>query len=400
MILLAAVLVGVIQAMKHQTSMPRRVQLLSNVRDYAPASSIGNENYAVDGGKLFVGAPFRWTEVKTPWDVIVNAVAVDDKNSAVYIGAANELAIYRSTDGGDSWLRVLLSQDAVGGVTDIAVDSFQRLLYVGTDTAGLFQLRDVGSSMVLTAQLLLDEVVRQVAADSTGADMVFVRTDWHLYRGDNHGMDWITVSNLMSTPTALAIANTRPATVYVGTMDRGIVKSQNGQTWSLTNEGLGFLAGSRLRVDALAVDPVQPETLYAAVSYLFGSTTVHAAPAGVAMSTDKGSVWSLLTDSTQIAVVELLPVSGQTGAVYALTTESRSPMALGKAPAAITEIKPTPELAASPTMPQSAHNAWAWLVAGLAALALLFSVISDLRNRQLASKRAHLTRSHAHNNKI
>ena len=71
-----------------------------------------------------------------------------------------------------NWLRVPLTSDYIGGVTAIAVDSVQRLVYVGTDTAGLFRLRDVGSSMLVSGQLLLDEPVIEVVADSAGSGLV------------------------------------------------------------------------------------------------------------------------------------------------------------------------------------------------------------------------------------
>ncbi|MGL4648887.1 MAG: hypothetical protein ACRC1H_05720, partial [Caldilineaceae bacterium] len=117
---------------------------LDNVRDYAPALSADGLNYAIDGGMLYAGRPLDWQRVATPAGVIVGAVALDANNAqAVYIGAANELALYRSLDGGANWLYVPLTTDAIGGVTDVAYDSHTRIMYVGTDTAGVFRLRDV-----------------------------------------------------------------------------------------------------------------------------------------------------------------------------------------------------------------------------------------------------------------
>jgi hypothetical protein len=86
-------------------------------------------------------------------------------------------------------------------------------------------------------------------------------------------------------------------------------------------------------------------------------------------------------------MTELLPMSGQTGAVYALTTGSRTPQALGSAPviAAATSVA---------TMPAPATNTsvLAWIVAGLAALALGFALFTDAVRRSKTALRSKATR--------
>jgi len=376
-ILIVAVFTGAVSALGGKAAPVVRPQL-ANVRDFN--ASVAHDSYAVDGGILFKGQPGAWTQISTPEEIIVSAVAVDPTDeSIVYIGAANEMAIYRTLDNGDSWLRVPLSDDHVGGVTDIAVDGAQRLLYVGTDTAGLFRLRDVGSSVILSGHLLLDTPVLEVVADSTGKGMAFARTEWNLYRAENYGLAWVAVTNLQSTPTAVAIANTDPANVYVGTTDRGLLVSPDGMEWTTANAGLNFVPGSRLMVNDLAIDPAQPEVMYVATSYLYGTSEIHESPAGVAVSTDGAQAWSPINEAANMAVAELMPVPGVTGGVYALTTNSRTPQALGNAPI-ITEAAVAAAPAAEPAT--SGTSVLAWIIAGLAALALIFAVAMDLRNRR------------------
>lgn len=380
-LLLAALMTGVVQALEVGSETPLTVGALENVRDYAPAVSPSSPSYAIDAGRLFAGGPGAWTEIPTPQDVIVNAVALDNQRpDVVYIGAANELAAYRSTDAGRTWLRVSLS-DTPGGVTDIAVDSAQRLVYAGTDTAGLFRLRDVGSSVIVGGQLLLDEPVRQVATDSAGTALAFARTDTTLYRAENFGLAWSVVDNLHSTPTSLAIADTAPATVYVGTVDRGVLTSADGQTWSLANDGLGMGPGTQLHIDALAVDPLEPEQIYVAASYLHGGTVVRQTSSRIAFSANGAASWELTGDEMPAAVTDLLPVSGRPGAVYALTSQSRSPIALGDTPSVAAN---TANPAAAPvTTPAGGANQipLAWIIAALAALALGLVVTYSLRDR-------------------
>lgn len=379
-ILISAVFTGVVNARYVQPSAVYKTSL-SKVRTFAPAVEATAVSYAVEGGALFAGGPQGWTAVSTPENVIVGAVVVDKKyNQTVYIGAANEMAVYRTVNNGQDWLRVPLNTEIIGGATDLAMDSNQRILYVGTDNAGVFRLRDVGSSMIESGHLLLDEPVLDIVADSTGAGLAFVRTAWHLYRADNFGLTWSSVDNLGSTPTALALADTQPTTIYVGTTDRGLLKSTDGRTWATANAGLGLLPGSRLQVDALAIDPAQPSVIYAATSYLYGSTQLHQSPVGVAMTTDGAQNWALLQSNDQAVVTDLLPVTGQTGAVYAVTNQSRTPLALGKA-TLLSADATTPTTVAAPGNLFDTRML-AWIVAGLAALALLFAIANDLRSRR------------------
>jgi hypothetical protein len=381
-VLVVAVFTGAVSAFSSKAAPVVRAQL-ANVRDFTAISSDVN-SYAVDGGALFAGQPGAWTQISTPENVIVSAVAVDSTDpKVVYIGAANDMAIFRTLDNGASWLRIPLADGFVGGVTDIAVDGAQRIVYVGTDTAGLFRLRDVGSSVVLSGHLLLDTPVLEVVADNTGKGMAFARTEWNLYRAENYGLAWVAVGNLKSTPTAVSIADTNPAKVYVGTMDRGVLVSNDGHEWTTMNAGLNFVPGSRLKVNDLAVDVAQPDVLYVSTSFLYGTSELHEAPAGVALSTDGAQAWTPIHEASNMAVAELLPVAGLTGGVYALTPDSRTPLALGNAPI-VTEVAAA-QPATQPATPST--NVLAWVIAGLAALALVFAVVSDLlRNRRTVTE--------------
>ena len=389
LVLVGAVFVSAVGALGPTNTHPQAVLGLENVRDYAPAPVTGGLSYAVDAGLLYAGGPTQWQRVDTPDGVIVNAVALDrERPGTVYIGAANELAIYVSRDAGRNWMRIPLDTEAIGAVTDLAVDSANRLVYVGTDTDGVHRLRDVGTSLIAAGHLLLDEPVLQLAADNSGAGLAFVRTQWNLYRAQEFGLVWETVDELPDVATALAIADTTPPTVYVGTANSGLFASQDGLAWQAVNTGLGLAPGARLHVDALAVDPAQPQVLYAATSYLLGSTVVHQTLLGVYMSQDGATQWTKLADAPESAIVELLPVPGQTGAVYALTETSRTPLALGNAPA----MAATSPAAQEAQTGLSFSDVLAWIFAGLAALMLLVAVGLDIVRRYELDVRKQLGR--------
>lgn len=380
-VLILAVWAGVSNALNAPAASTASATI-NNVRSYQASSQPAGISYAAADGKLYAGRPGEWRMVATPEGVIASSVALDPAHTGtLYLGAANEMAVYRSTDAGKNWLRVPLSDRFVGGVTSLAFDGANHLLFAGTDTAGIFRLRDVGSSMIAGGQMPLSEPVVQMAVDSTGASLAFARTANSLYKAENGGLNWSTVDNLGSFPTALAIVNSRPAVVYVGTADRGVLASKDGSTWTLSNDGLGMTPGSRLQVNALANDPAQLDVIYAATSFVYGSTEYHPSPVGVSMSTDGGASWTLLAADRHNVVAELLPVTGQTGAVYALTTTSRTPMAVGSAPVYTTAAIAPAAAATATQFPALSSSLLAWVIAGLAALAMLFAGISDFLRR-------------------
>ena len=399
LLLIIAVLTGLSQTRRNQSSPATPKAALDNVRDYQAAPVAGGPNYAIDGGLLYVGQPGYWLEIPLPPGIIASAVDVIPVAAhqggvlpeIIYVGAANELAVYRTSDRGIHWQRGQLTHDVVhryvtGGVTDLAVDPVQRLIYVGTDKAGIFRVRETGSGLVSSAQLLLDEPVLQVVTDRRGQGLTLARTQWKLYRATDYGLNWLQVDNLLSFPTALAIAdesaNANGPLALVGTVERGVLSSYDGAQWTPLNVGLALTPATRLYVDALAIDPLQPQVAYVAVSNLFGPTYVHHTPSRIAYTLDGGANWRDLPHQAELTarVSELLPMSGQRGAAYALTLTSRAPQPLGNAPVPPADVAQDTRAAPPPRANSSALLAW--VAAGLAAFALAFALITDLISRR------------------
>lgn len=355
---------------------------LLNVRSHLPAQVAGGPEYAVDGGRLLIGRPGHWTQIPTPPDVIVAAVDViplanadgDALGEILYMGAANQLTVYTSHNRGQTWSASALTHPrvhahVVGGVTAVALDPAQKLLYVGTDTAGLFRVRILPTGLVSTAQLLLPEPVRQIVVDRLGRGLVVARTDRSLYRGEDHGLRWVEVGSLPAGPTALALLPGHAPQVVVGTENGELWQSPDAQTWT----ALPHDFGADVRVAALAADPLLPKTLYAAFA-----RTGETGRNRQVYSSDGGATWTPLIGAVSGEVTDLLPLSGRRAAVYALTTTSRTPAALGNA-AAIT-ARATPPTPASAQTP--ATHLLAWVAAALGALALVFALVVDLVERK------------------
>jgi photosystem II stability/assembly factor-like uncharacterized protein len=352
---------------------------LDRVRAYAAAARVDGRSYAVDGGRLYSGVNGVWKPLAVPRGVIVNAVEVDRSDSdTVFIGAANRLSIFVSRDAGEGWMEVPLDLDTVGGVTALAFDASNRLLYAGTDADGVYRLRDIGAEvepgLIASGHLLLEEPVQEIAADSTGAGLAFVRTLEKLYRAEAYGLRWVAVNNLPGPPTAVAIADTSPPRVYAGTAGAGVQVSWDGASWRSVNHGLASLDGDQLVISDLAVDPAQPEVVYAATEVL-AAGELQRLSGKVAMSIDGGAQWERLAELEDAQVAELLPVTGRTGTVYVLTTASRTPLAVGGEP-----MWETVETARPPASGVRNPGQLAWILAGHASAALIILAVGEIRS--------------------
>ena len=351
---------------------------LENVRAYAAAHRVDARSYAVDGGRLYGGSGAVWELVAAPPGVVVNAVTVDRADpDTVFIGAANRLSVYISRNAGQSWTEVPMDTAAIGGVTALAIDAANRLLYVGTDSDGVFRLRDLGAGrrggLIASGHLLLEEPVQEIAADSTGAGLAFVRTLSKLYRAEAFGLRWVAVNSLPALPTAVDIADTSPPTVFVGTAGAGVVMSRDGVAWRSSGQAPQNNTGGRFAISDLVVDAAQPQVVYAG-SVRTDSGDLHPTSSRVAISTDGGAHWSTLAELDDLHAAELLPVTGNTGAVYVLTTASRRPLAVGGEPPA--NLPESVERSASGL---SGTQLLAWILAGNASAALAILVFGECK---------------------
>ena len=351
---------------------------LENVRAYAAAAQVDGRSYAVDDGRLYAGVNGAWARLPTPRGVIVNAVVVDKLDpDTVFIGAANGPSVYVSRDGGEGWKGYALNGESIGGVTAVAFDSFNRLLYAGTVSDGVYRLRDIGAGpgqgLAASGHLLLAEPVLEIAADSTGAGLAFVRTSERLYRAEAYGLRWVVVDGLPGSPTAVAVSDTSPPRVYAGTAGGGVLVSRDGAAWRPVNEGLGGMDGGKIVISDVVVDPAQPEVLYAATG-ASEMDELQGLSGMVAVSTDGGSHWERLAELENAQVAELLPVTGRRGQVYVLTTASRTPLAVGEAPQLAMQ-----EGGNLPDRGLRSPGVLAWILAGHASAALVILGVSEFR---------------------
>jgi len=225
---------------------------------------------------------FKTTNAGTSWAVMddglpspapVVTIIVDPASPSTIYAGLDELGVYRSTDGGGSWSA---RSNGLSGrrVFALAIDSASGALYAGTD-AGVFKSPDAGSTWTQTS---LTAYVEHLADDPTNRGTLYAGTpNTGMYKTTNGGTTWAAINSGIPLPTtvrSVAVAASAPATVYAGAETNGSSvfyrTSDGGGTWTAT---------SNVGAEALAVSPVDPLTVYAAVY-------------GILKSTDGGSTWT------------------------------------------------------------------------------------------------------------
>jgi photosystem II stability/assembly factor-like uncharacterized protein len=241
----------------------------------AISAEIGGQTvYASTGNRIYrsTDAGDSWTSagVGLP-DKPIQAIAIDPVSPSV-VYAATAAGLFRTIDGGLSWKPT----SAGGGTASVAAIAVSRtvppIVYAAT-TAGVLKSVDSGQTWKTTLALSASAV----AIDPELPANVYAAFPNMIYRTADGGENWTPASFRFSAPIAAGAGGR----LYASTagFSGGIWTSPDrGATWTQAAFAFG--------VTSIAVNPLNPLTLYASVSDpLFLSR-------GVRKSLDGGLSWS------------------------------------------------------------------------------------------------------------
>ena len=252
----------------------------------------------------FFGALFKstdggetWQEkmVAGDWREGVMALLVDTDNfSYIYAGLrsgpSSDINFLRSTDGGENWEWKTIGPDFQNDVVALAmtpVGSSSPAIYAIVQNDNVYKSTDGGESWTSTnAPFISEEGPWTLAVDPNNSDVIYAGThknDGEIYKSTDGGKTWYIKANGLPDgggPSSIAI-DQRNSDVYVGFYEGGVYKSSDGgESWH--PKGLRYGA----YIKGLAVEPTSSGTAFTVVD-----------DGHLAKTTDSGASWSYLLDS-------------------------------------------------------------------------------------------------------
>jgi photosystem II stability/assembly factor-like uncharacterized protein/outer membrane lipoprotein-sorting protein len=201
--------------------------------------------------------------------VIVTALGIDPANPAILYAGTSSAGVFKTANRGLTWL------PANGGINNsdistLVVDpSNPNIVYVGIEgcsagcssPAGIYKSTNGGKTWVAASAGLADDLqVVALAIDPANPRNLYAATRFNgLFKTTDAGTGWVSI-NPSPTGTMFAIVHfalvadpAHPGTVYAGTFE-GVMKTMDGgKTWMAANSGLP----ASTRVFALALHPQQ-----------------------------------------------------------------------------------------------------------------------------------------------
>ncbi|HTM51659.1 MAG TPA: hypothetical protein VL285_23350 [Bryobacteraceae bacterium] len=274
-----------------------------------------------------------WSALDPGPPCCIATLMIDPQTQSTLYAVTLDGNVFKSTDGGTNWSPVNsgLPVDAGGryGITSLAIDPQNpTTIYAGNALrgGGVFKTTDGGESWNAANSGLPDGGVIALAINPQDPDTIYASTRG-VFKSTDGGASWSAVNsglesdigNLGHPFSALAIDPQNPDTIYAAGFDTALYKTTDGGArWTVVGYELLFGYGRQAdSVIAVAIDPRDSTKVYAGTS------------AGAFKSTDAGISWSavksrLITDTSGPLVISALAIDPRNpDTVYAIESDTR-----------------------------------------------------------------------------
>jgi photosystem II stability/assembly factor-like uncharacterized protein len=241
------------------------------------------------------------------------------------------------TVSGATWTPINSGLSVLGdGAAALAFDpSSPETLYSWSDWGGMFKSVDGAANWIASKGL---SGVHSLVIDPTDSSKIYALARNGIVRSTNGGITWVGANKGLPASyfTLLAIDPLNPSTLYAGATYVNLFRSTDrGESWTALNTGLpgGFLG-------SLTFDPITPSTIYAA-----------GVNGAISKSTDGGEHWISLKSPVHV---------GYADAVLSLAIDPTNPSLIYAGSFAAATGLPGPEVSGSGNIAKSTNGGQSW----------------------------------------
>ncbi len=253
----------------------------------------------------------------------IHALAIDPATPATLYAGSNGGGVFKNTKEKTDWAPVNSGLNAAHAFTLTIDPSAPATVYAGILGGGVFKSINGGTGWSSSKSGLTNDGVTAMAIHRSTPTTVYAGVLGGIFKTTNGGTSWTKVTVQVGNTglpfdsnaqvNVLAIDPSTPTTIYAGANTciffcafSGVFKSINGGTsWTVINSGLT----GKEPVQAIAIDPSAPTTLYAGTN-----------GGGVFKTTNGGINWTAVNSGLTDTTVQALAIGpSTTGTLYAGT---------------------------------------------------------------------------------
>ncbi|GEM_PF-3290230 len=233
---------------------------------------------------------------------------IDYKNDNICYGELYYGDVYRSTNGGSSFMSITGSLAESGGwVTPYIINPINpATLYLGTTK--VYRTRNRGTTWTAISGVLTGNTLVSLAVAKSDTNWIYAADYYSLYRTTNGGGAWTDITSGLPSPakTYIAVHPENKQLVYVTVSGYGsqkVYKTTNGgSSWTNVSTGLPSIP-----VNCVAIHPSATDNIYVGTDV------------GVYASTDAGTSWQSFSPGLPNVVVTELEIHETSNKLRAAT---------------------------------------------------------------------------------